>query len=858
VKRIDTFIPADPLDPSQDLLSRWLPSLSPHLVAEYLRAYSNDDDVVWDPFCRGGDVALPALRAGRRVLVSDYNPLTNFLVRMAVDPVSARDLNVAFKTLSESVRHSASLRDHLLQLYATQCAQCGEPVIVDHFLWQRKEDQPVRKYYHCPHCQGEYEEPVTDPDRRRLQAIEPKGFHYWYILERLAPAGKRAQATVERLLGFYTPRNLYALVTLLMRIEAVVENKRAQDALKLALLHCLLEGSKLAGGRGRALRVPPQFRETNVWHCFEGTLEGLRAAVETRPSAMLAPDAEALLARDETLWDYTTTARRPRVLVARRTPRQVARHLTPDSIDLILTRPPYPDRSFLSLAYLWTGWLFGAGPAAILARLLDQGPFEGWARTLPALRKTFGAMYQVLKPEHTMILLFATSDADYLTSLVMTAAAAGFTLDTLLLQHRAVTTRRTPPLGSEYRLTFVRPRDGASADAGWQLTLTPGHLATTLQTAAVRAAHQGLQERGEPMGDDWLQAAILLQLGAADEHVLRDVFILADGQAEHGTEFDALGFLNEQITQGLKQAVARGTLVILRNEIATMPIHDILAREDEEDEEEEAGPAGPPEPGERLWWLARPTYKPLPLSERVEQTVYNVLSTSPSTTEAAVNRVVASLYRGLLTPAPHWVAACLASYGRREANGSWSLRIDDDRRRRAREHTELLALLTDLGHRLGFRVWIGRREQKRKLEDGSALVDRLSARERYIDPGALAGGGKHAAEVDILWYDAGRVHCAFEVEWSAQLTAPVLIRGADRHNSRSFIVLPAARVDLVELHMKEAPLLRQALAGGAWGFIKYEHLRTWAARETVELEELDQIVGFEPPMESGGVQLTLF
>jgi len=33
----------------------------------------------------------------------------------------------------------------------------------------------------------------------------------------------RSQATVERLLGFYTPRNLYALVTLLMRIEAEVD-----------------------------------------------------------------------------------------------------------------------------------------------------------------------------------------------------------------------------------------------------------------------------------------------------------------------------------------------------------------------------------------------------------------------------------------------------------------------------------------------------------------------------------------------------------------------------------------------------------------------------------------------------------
>lgn len=854
MKRIDTFIPADETA-RQDLLSRWLPPLSPPLVAEYLRAYSNDDDVVWDPFCRGDDVALPALRANRRVLATDYNPLTNFLVRMAVDPVPARDLDVAFQTLGESVRHSASLRDHLLQLYTTECSHCRQPVVVDYFLWQRKEEQLVKKQYQCPSCQGEYLEPVTDADRRRLQGIEPKGFHYWYILERLAPTGKRSQATVERLLGFYTPRNLYALVSLLMRIEAEVENKRAQDALKVALLRCLLEGSKLAGGRGRALRVPAQFREANVWLCFAAAVEDLRVSAEARPPATATDDVDVLLARDETLWDYTTAARSPRVLVARRTPRQMARNLPPDSIDLILTRPPYPDRSFLSLAYLWTGWLFGAGPAAVLARLLHQGPFEGWARTLPALRKTFGAMRQVLKSEHAMILLFTTSDADYLTSLVMTAVTAGFHLDTLLFQRRTTKTRRKPE--GEYRLTFSRPRgDERPEEAGWQLTLTPEHLATTLQTAAVRAARQGLQERGEPMGDDWLQAAILAQLGAAGEHVLRDVFTLANSQTERGTEFDALSFLNEQITQGLKQAVARGTLVILRHEKDSSPIRDILVSEDEE---VAADAKGALEPGERLWWLARPTYKPLPLSERVEQTVYNVLTTSQGTTEAAMDRVVASLYRGLLTPAPHWVVACLSSYGRREVNGSWSLRADDDRRQRAREHTELLALLTDLGHRLGFRVWIGRREQKRKLaETGAPLLDLLSARERYVDPGGLVGGGKHAADVDILWYDAGRVYCAFEVEWTAQLTTPVLIRGADRHGCRSYIVLPPARVDLVKQRIDEAPLLRQSLTDGAWDFIKYEHLRTWAAQEEIDLEELHQITGFDPPIESGGIQLTLF
>ncbi|MBU0491205.1 MAG: hypothetical protein KKB13_05080 [Chloroflexi bacterium] len=857
MKRIDTFIPAD--DPAHETrLGRWLPPLPPQLVTEYLDAYSSPGDVIWDPFCRGGDVALPAVRQDRRVLISDYNPLTNFLARMAVNPTPARDVHVAYTSLSTSVRHSASLRDHLSQLYATQCSHCHESVVADYLIWQRQDDRLLKKHYECPHCQREYLEPATDADRQRAAAIEPKGFHYWYILERLAPANKRAQATVERLLGLYTSRNLYALVTLLMRIESVVENKAAQDALKEALLYCLLEGSKLAGRRGgNNLRVPAQFRENNVWLCFDDAVARARSAVEARPPARLTDDLPAILARDETLWDYGASARRPDVLIARRTPRQMVQHFPPASIDLILTRPPYPDRAFLSLAYLWTGWLMGAGPAAVLSRLLYQSPFEGWTLVLPALRKTFAAMFQALKPNHALVLLFNTADADYVTSLVMTAVAAGFDLDTLLFQRRAATPQRKPD--GEYRLTFLRPAED-KPPSSWQIALTPSHLTTTLQAAAVRAARQGLQERGEPMSDDWLQTAILLQLGDAQEHVLGDLFALADSQAERRIEFDALGFLNEQITLGLRQAVARGVLLTMRNDAVTdasEPIHDLLADAAESpdgDEDKEDAPV----PAERLWWLGEPTYKPLPLSERVEQTVYNVLSTSQSTTEAAVSRVVASLYRGLLTPAPNWVPDCLTSYGRCETNGTWSLRLDDDRRLRVREHTELLALLTDLGHRLGFGVWIGRREQKRKLEGGGTLQALLSARERYIAPEALVGGGRHAADVDVLWYDAGCVYCAFEVEWMAQLTTPVLVRGADRYSSRSYIVLPAARVDLVKQRIQEAPLLRQVLANGAWEFIKYERLRAWAAQPEVELDELAPIAGLDPVIESGGVQLALF
>jgi hypothetical protein len=123
------------------------------------------------------------------------------------------------------------------------------------------------------------------------------------------------------------------------------------------------------------------------------------------------------------------------------------------------------------------------------------------------------------------------------------------------------------------------------------------------------------------------------------------------------------------------------------------------------------------EPGR--WWLGDRRDREaaaIPLADRVEWAVYSLLSTAGPIAESAFFERVAALFSGHDLPDETLVRACLASY-RSPASTSNRLVTNEDLRRRTGEHAELLAHLANGGHRLGMRVWIGKRDQARRVGD---------------------------------------------------------------------------------------------------------------------------------------------
>ena len=183
-----------------------------------------------------------------------------------------------------------------------------------------------------------------------------------------------------------------------------------------------------------------------------------------------------------------------------------------------------------------------------------------------------------------------------------------------------------------------------------------------------------------------------------------------------------------------------------------------------------------------------------PLADRAEWAVFSLLSSSRQMTEAAVFERTAGMFQDRDAPEASLLRACLDSYS---APGSTAEAVvtGDQLERRSAEHDAMIATIAEVGHRLGTRVWIGRRQQVRRVR-GRPLSDWLSMEEREIQPTLIAWGPEAELErVDCAWYVRHKSTFLFEVEWTAMLGDAVLVRHsrfpADDKVVR-FLVIPLA------------------------------------------------------------------
>lgn len=812
MERIDYFILGQEARASGPL-SRYLQPLPADVVAAYIEAYSGPGDIVLDPFCQSGAVVREVHRAGRLALAVNFNPLPVLAVRGALAPPDPRELDAATARLGQAPKMGIPLREHLEQLYRTTCAHCGQAVVADYFLWDRQESLPVEKHYHCPRCAASYTDAVEGADLDHLAGIEKQGFHYWYLVERIAPPGDEHRALAQRLLDLYTPRNLYALANLLLKIEALFPDAPLLEALRLLLLGCLdacssLNASPWDPSPPTRLRPPARFVELNVWRAFERSYQDLRS--RSRPAGLrLGGDIAELVG-----------SAAPRAVVARETARGLAEALPQGTVSLIVATPPPLDHVFWTLSYLWSGWLFGRRGAAPLKPLLRRRAAR-WSWYLTALRSALRSLSRTLSPQGRLAFIFDSQDPAASEALILATEGAGLALETLLYQPTpgAVPQDLFKTLGGGHRLTWVR-RPSETPPSAPDLEA----LATAIRDQALRAAQEVLEARAEPLAFDWLHQAIYQRLSEGG--------LLGQAMAVTEEGFSPLDFVAEQVGAALRRGLEEGPLVGLDGEEAEVTSAHLRKGQGEARSlvlnptraHEYRGESRP-----RLWWLREPRYAVEPLSDRVERAVYELLE-SGSPLEA---QAVYPCFPGLLTPEADLVVACLASYGQEILPGQWYLRPDDRRTWREQERVESIAHLAELGRRLGYGVW---------LRGGQG---------EDFDPGPLS-------ELDVLWHEEGVVAHAFVVQWTAVLSPWLLIHKTSLGGAQGYFVLPEARSDLIRFKLQRSPLLQRALAQGGWDFIKYRHLRRLAQAPELDRHDLKKIVGLEPIIEKPEAQLPLF
>lgn len=672
-----TFIPGRPAAHTEPL-ARYLPPIPGGMVSSWLQLHIPAGAWILDPFGASPRLALEVAQAGYRLLVTANNPVIHFILRIASQPpppeewtATLADLAATSKgeTTGDSAAGKQRLEAHLSSLYETECARCGRTISAQAFIWERGASAPSGRIYHCLDCDDSGEHPVTDTDVRRAQQFQTAGPYrahgLWHAraIERVAALDDPVRPFVEEALETYPPRALYALFTLINKIDVLAPQRRhlAQALLLLAFDQANTLWPYPAGrARPRQLLVPSRYREHNVWMAMESSANLWAGLEQQAPVSIvswphLPPDSGGISLFEGRLKEYADQIK--------------PSNQPPIPVDAILTALPRPNQAFWTLSALWAGWLWGRESAAALKSTIRRRRYD-WGWHTGALQAIFSNLNNLTQPGTFFFGLISEAETGFLTSALLAAELGGFKLVSFALQSEENLTQVT------WQRIALNSKIPASAIEKESQT-HPIHSLTdlTLQDAAQKTISGYLQLRGEPSPYLPLYAAAL------------------EGIVQTGLP-EALQKASPSDTHTLINAAIQHALV-------DNPAITHYAPSD-----------APTESG--YWWLKcdksltdqkmTPPYSIVPLADQVEIALVRYLIKRPGSTQAEIDQVIFESFPGLLTPSHLLIEACLSSYAEREAENSnqYRLRAEDAPRLRRADLIAIHQALSQIGQRLAY------------------------------------------------------------------------------------------------------------------------------------------------------------
>lgn len=517
--------------------------------------------------------------------------------------------------------------------------------------------------------------------------------------------------------------------------------------------------------------------------------------------------------REANVWlEYERTVRELASWLAAHPPAAMVRapfvDLDPGGADLILAQIPVDDQ-LGGWAHV-AGVLLGVG-AGKPAETLD-GKVSARERTLRAARQALLDAHRQTREGAIAVVYLPHADLGAIAAVALAGAGAGWQLASALYQPDALGGAAGSAAIVELDRHGALLRDHASADAA------------SVESAIRAAVREAIDARGGPIEAEQAAAAALEAL--ASRGLLAPLALARGGGVSELEVF--IDHFRSALADGHRDGIQRTGEGGQRYGVA--------------------------EGGDRA-----------PLDDRVEWSIWGLLSAARDVDTRGVLRRAYALFRGIETPDRELVERCLASYGLQGPDGRWRLREEDGLVRRQTEQTRLALLVAEAGHRLGFRVHIGLDLQRRPLPEtlagrGEVLADLMTADERDAQLGRYARGSAEALQfVDCVWYDRARMVFLWHLDWTARLHRHVLEIGeaiADDERVFRFLAVPEERKGLVVTKLARSPALADVVRRRGWRFVKWAPLRAFAGDPASGLGDLEPVLGLEPAMERSAHQLS--
>jgi DNA modification methylase len=781
-----------------------------NVVGKFIETYCPECGIVFDPFGGSGVSAIEALKRKRRVIISDISPLATELTRLTIKPVSLTKLHEAYERVEKNARKKIN------DLYLTKCGKCGAEFPFDCAIWEQEVCKSIR-YKSCPNC-GNNERTdckLSAFDKNILSGIQAHKIKEWHPDNRLYHiTGKpfKEKQQYESLDQLFTKRNLYALAILMRAIEKE-ENKDLKSFLKIAFSSMVHLCSRMTPVRPtrpmssawteHSYWYANEFMEQNVWLKFESSVIGKQGLIKAKEESnryfqkvRFASSLKQFVKEDSDIFIYTGSCLD---LI-----KDIKKYLGDKQIiDYIFTDPPYDSSiQYGELSFLWIAWLKmdknyleNIALNEIVHNDRQNKDFEVYHSLL---KNSFEGMFDVLRQDRYLTLTFHNPTFKVRNATIRAGVLTGFELEKIHHQELARPSAKSllQPFGSaqgDFYLRFRKPDLGG-------IKISPEEIdELRFEKIVTDTAVSILAERGEP-------TPYTIIINAIDPELAKRGYF-----SKLHTGLDVKNVLEKHID---KEFTLIGAKI--------------------------GGASG------KLWWFKNPAMVPhlekIPLSERVEKTVLLKLQQKGRATFTDIWDAVSMAFPNSLTSDQTSIKDALETYAHPISGGYWLLNPSFGKEESEREHSTIIALLSEMGIKNGYKIYVGKNEQNHKIN--TPLINKAGTLGQYMDYTKVITlkniqNPDIVDDIDILWIKNDRIEFLFEVECTTSMTS-ALLRGSNVEKEvKKIMLLPADRENQFRQKLK-SPMFYESFSKDNWSFIIFDELYSawYQKKKELNIEEL--------------------
>ncbi len=781
-----------------------------NVVGEFIKNYTSENDIIFDPFGGSGVTAIEALKYKRKVIICDLAPSATEITRLTIKHIDLLKIDEAFNKIEKKIS------ERINNLYLTECKKCKKKIPFICSIWEKNLYKEIR--YKCPLCKETVtsQKPAND-DLKILKDIDNTEIKDWYPRDKfeyddnnnfkeVSFAKKEKYESIDQL---FTKRNLLALSILYSEIEKIKDNE-LKNFFKIAFTSMVHLCTKMMPDRPSRLFsggwtqhsywYAEKFMEQNVWEKFESSIIGKQGLLKAKQESnkyfkkiKFAKNFKEIFNNKADVYVHQGDC------IELMDDMKSAGFM--NKIDYIFTDPPY-DQSiqFGELNFLWVAWLkkgknyLNNITSYEIVNNKSQGKnFEVYNSLL---NNCFKNMNDLLKPNKYLTLTFHNPSFKIRNAIISTGMFNGFKLEKIHHQELARPSAKSllQPFGSaqgdfylRFRKQIVKPE------------MADGKHEIRFKNIIIKTVEKIIAERGEP-------TPYTILINAIDPELAKRGYY---SQLDSGLTMEDV--LKKQLDENF---------ILVDAKIGELE--------------------------GKLWWFKDPKtvrqlYK-IPLGDRVEQTILRKLQSMGRVSFTDVWESVSLEFPNSLSTDQESIINVLKDFAKKTPNGQWIIKENFNKINIDNEHTTIIALLAEIGLKKKYQVHIGKVEQSHKITSleskyaGNKLkqlvnFDKINSLINIINPDIVD-------DIDILWIKDNKVKFAFEIECSTSMTSG-LQRCSNVYKSKKIMIFPQSRLRQFDSKMR-SPLFSEKFKDENWSFVIIDYfLKKWGKEKlNLDIEKL--------------------